>query len=100
MIYTILYYIVFIIGYLCVFLPPVIARANNKKLSAKDFTLQVSLPVSIGLLFVLGGYYTMLREETDEFKLTTLISVTAIGGIAFSLMAACLSIIRIRWAAD
>ena len=95
-----MWYIFLIIGYLCLFIPPIIPSSQGKKLNKEQFTLQVGVPVMIGLVLVGLAYYNLLMPSYDEKVMAIIIAVTASGGIFISLLAVLLSGIYIRWRAS
>ena len=83
-----IWYILLIIGYISIFTPPCYNAAQSAKLSPKDFSLQVSLPVTLGLILVLIGYTGLLYNYNDEDFFNVLIAFTAGGGVLVSILAA------------
>jgi hypothetical protein len=103
---TVLYSLTFLIGTLCLLIPPSVAISNGKTLSRQDFGLQITLPTSIGMLLLGIAFYGFIRTTwesvngIDERNLGILIALTAVGGICVSLMAGITSFTRMYWAAD
>jgi hypothetical protein len=98
--YDLVAYILLFIGGLTVLIPPIIPVANNQKLIAKDFALQVSLPVCLGLISLVIAQVIIMNKVYDEAFFIVAIGLVSATGIAISLAVLALSTIRMRWAAD
>lgn len=95
-----LYYALLAIGFLLVFVPPVTIVSMKKKLQKEDFTMQIFLPQTLGLLLLMGGMYGVTAESTDELPWQVLITFSSAGAIFISLVAAFQSVILLRWRSD
>lgn len=95
-----LYYGLLFIGFLLVFIPPVVIISQNKKLEREDYAIQLFTPQCIGLLLIFAGYWGSMQEYTDEHAWQLIIPLTAGGAILYSVVAAFQSIILIRWQSD
>jgi hypothetical protein len=80
----ILYFILFA-GVLCIFVPPMVAISKTEKFQREQFVLNVSTPVLIGLLLYGISTYMLMKDSDDAF-FYTIIPVTAISGIAVSVI--------------
>jgi hypothetical protein len=80
----ILYFIV-LTGVLCIFVPPIVAVSKQDKFQREQFVLNVSVPVLAGLLLYGIGTYMLLKDADDAF-FYAIIPVTAISGIAVSVI--------------
>jgi len=72
-------------GVLCIFVPPIVAVSKQEKFQRGQFVLNVSIPVLVGLLLYLAAS-TMLMKDSDDAFFYTIIPVTAISGIAVSVI--------------
>ena len=72
-------------GILCIFVPPIVAVSKQDKFQREQFVLNVSVPVLVGLLLYLAGSYMLLKDADDAF-FYAIIPVTAISGIAVSVI--------------
>lgn len=97
---TALYYVLLVIAFLLLIVPPAIPSVNKQKLGGTDYTLQVFLPTTIGLLVFLLAYWGLYKDSYNEYFYQVLISVTAAGGIGIALAACFQSLIRMRWLSD
>ena len=95
-----LYYGLLFIGFLLVFIPPVVTISQQKKLEKEDYAVQIFLPQTIGLLLLFGGFWGSMKEFTDEHAWHLIIPATAGGAMLYSIVAAFQSIILIRWRSD
>ncbi len=73
---------------------------KNEKLQGKDFALRVSLPLFVGTLLVMIGYFLLYRASTDEDLLRFLSMLVLLGALTISLTSMFLSVLRLRYAAD
>jgi len=72
-------------GVLCIFVPPIVAVSKQDKFQREQFVLNVSTPVLVGLLLYLAAS-TMLMKDSDDSFFYFIIPVTAISGIAVSVI--------------
>ncbi len=72
-------------GVLCIFVPPIVAVSKQEKFQREQFVLNVSTPVLVGLLLYLAAS-TMLMKDSDDSFFYFIIPVTAISGIAVSVI--------------
>jgi hypothetical protein len=72
-------------GVLCIFVPPIVAFSKQDKFQREQFVLNVSTPVLVGLLLYLAAS-TMLMKDSDDSFFYFIIPVTAISGIAVSVI--------------
>ena len=95
-----MYYGLLILGFLLVVIPPIIPKAQKKLLNPNDFTFQVYVPTTIGFLFLMLGFYGILKDSYNERLWQVLIAVTATGSIFLSCIAGFQSLILLRWRSD
>ena len=95
-----MYYGLLILGFLLVVVPPIVPKAQNKLLNPNDFTFQVYVPTTIGFLFLILGFYGILKDTYNERLWQVLIAVTAAGSIFLSCIAGFQSLILLRWRSD
>ena len=96
----VIYYVLFAIGFVMTFIPPIIPLAQHRLLDNKTLSLQVTLPTTIGMLLIAIGFYGILYDNYDELKWQILIAFSAGGAICFSCVAAFHSVILLRWRSD
>jgi hypothetical protein len=72
-------------GVLCIFVPPMVAVSKQEKFQREQFVLNVSTPVLIGVLLYGISTYMLMKDSDDEF-FYAIIPVTAISGIAVSVI--------------
>ena len=89
-----------ICGFCLVFIPPVVAIAQKKKLSKEEFGLQLFTPQLIGFILLMIGMSGTLSNYYNDTIWQMLITFMAIGAIFNSVVAGCQSIIIQRWRAD
>jgi putative effector of murein hydrolase LrgA (UPF0299 family) len=85
-------------GLCLLFIPPVIQLSNNKKLLKDDYTLNVFLPTTIGLIAFFIAILLNFNMYYDERKIGTVSAILAIGGIGIALMASHFSELRVYYA--
>ena len=95
-----MFYGLLFIGFLLVLIPPIIPKANHQLLSANDFTFQVYVPTTIGFLFLILGFYGVLKDSYNERLWQILIPVSAAGALFLSCIAGFQSLILLRWQSD
>jgi hypothetical protein len=95
-----MYYGLLILGFLLVVVPPIVPKAQKKLLNPNDFTFQVYIPTTIGFLFLMLGFYGILKDTYNERLWQVLIAVTATGSIFLSCIAGFQSLILLRWRSD
>jgi hypothetical protein len=95
-----LYYTLLILGFLLVIVPPIIPKSQNLLLSPDEFTFQVYVPTTIGFLFLMLGFYGVLKDSYNERLWQILIAVSAAGSIFLSCIAGFQSLILLRWQSD
>lgn len=95
-----MYYALLFIGFLLVITPPIIPKAQNRLLTADEFTFQVYVPTTVGFLFLMLGFYGILKDSYNERLWQILIAVSAGGAIFLSCIAGFQSIILLRWQSD
>jgi hypothetical protein len=76
---------ILLVGVLCIFVPPIVAISKKDKFKREQFVLNVSTPVLVGLLLYLAAS-TMLMKDSDDSFFYFIIPVTAISGIAVSVI--------------
>ena len=72
-------------GVLCIFVPPMVAISKQDKFQREQFVLNVSTPVLFGLLLYGISTYMLMKDSDDSF-FYFIIPVTAITGIAVSVI--------------
>lgn len=95
-------YVFFIVGIALVFIPPVITISKRQKQTKEVFLMNSFIPNIIGLFCLLFSSWALLRKlggDNENFWLA-LITLTASGSIACSIIAAYHSVVLIRWRAD
>ena len=95
-----IFYGLLLIGFLLTLIPPIIPLAQHKKVEANEFSLNVFLPTTIGILLMIGGFYGILYDMRNDFHWQVLIALTAAGAIIISCVAGFQSVITVRWRAD
>jgi hypothetical protein len=78
-------YFILLAGVLCIFVPPMVAISKTEKFQREQFVINVSTPVLIGLLLYGISTYMLMKDSDDAF-FYTIIPVTAISGIAVSVI--------------
>jgi len=78
-------YFILLAGVLCILIPPVVAKSKTKMFQREQFVLNVSVPVLVGLLLYLAASYMLLKDADDAF-FYAIIPVTAMSGIAVSVI--------------
>ena len=78
-------YFILLTGVLFIFVPPIVAISKTEKFQREQFVLNVSLPVLVGLLIYLVAS-AMLMKDADDAFFYAIIPVTAISGIAVSVI--------------
>jgi len=94
-----LYYGLMSVGLLMLFIPTVIANAQNSKLSREQYLTQIFIPQFIGTLLLFIGIMGAYKEVTEPIVWQILISVVAAGSIGYSITAIMLSMNIMRWQA-
>ena len=95
-----IFYGLLLIGFLLTLVPPIVPLAQHRKLEANEYSLNVFLPTTIGILLMMGGFYGVLYDMRNDFHWEVLISLTAAGAIIISSVAAFQSVITVRWRSD
>jgi hypothetical protein len=85
-------------GSCLLFIPPVVQLSNNRKLLKDDYTLNVFLPTTIGLIAFFIGILINFNLYYDERKISWVSGMLAIGGIGIALMASHFSELRVYYA--
>ena len=99
-------YFFFVVGFALVLTFPILAAIKrgktNETQSKEEFLLNSFLPNMIGLSCLAFAFWASLSHMTDapDYFWQILISVTAVGGIALSVVTAYHSTVLIRWRSD
>ena len=95
-----MYYALLILGFMMVIIPPIIPKARKVLLSPDDFAFQVYVPTTVGFLFLMLGFYGVLKDSSNERLWQLLIATSAGGAIFLSCVAGFQSLILLRWRSD
>jgi len=95
-----MYGVLLLCGFCLVFIPPVVAIAQKKKLSKEEFGLQIFTTQLIGFILLMIGMSGTLSKYNNDVVWQALITFTAIGAIFNSVIAGCQSMIIQRWRSD
>ena len=95
-----LYYGLIGIGYLLVIIPTIVAWYNGVKLTKGDFTTQLFIPQTIGLILIFFGIMGSFSNNTDPLLWQVLTVLTASASALFSITSGVLSTTIIRWRSD
>jgi hypothetical protein len=90
--------ILFIIGFLLLWIPVIITKTRNSKLKKEEYLTNIFLETIIGLIFIMIAFSIIFKQNYSEEELYFPIFVSAIGGIAFSLIVIFMSLYRMRYA--
>ncbi len=93
-----LFYVLMVGGFFSIVLSTIIPLALGKKLGATDYGIQITLPTSLGLLFMGIAFVGLNWNSGDEYKLSLMTIATVIGALGISLMAILMSSNRMYWA--
>ncbi len=93
-----LFYFFMIAGFITLVATTIVPAALGKKLNADDFSLQITLPSSLAILFIGIAFIGLHWNSGDELKLSLMTIATVVGALGISLTAIMMSMNRIRWA--
>ena len=96
-------YAFLLLGFCAAVIPQFVALGMGTKLKAKEFSLQVFLPNVIGIFLLaigMAGVFQLNYSDSDEKFFYYVVPVVACGALVYSIGAAFMTMIRIRWAAD
>jgi len=99
-------YFFFVVGFALVLTFPILAVLKRKKTnetqSKEVFLLNTFLPYMIGLACLAFAFWASLSHVSDapDYFWQILITITAVGGIALSVVTAYQSTVLIRWRSD
>lgn len=97
---SVMFYVILVIGFLLVLIPPINSKIHNQLLNADDYKIQVYIPTTIGFLLLILGFYGVLKDTYNERHWQILIAISAIGSIYLSSIAGFQSLILLRWQSD
>jgi hypothetical protein len=93
-----MFYFFMLFGFIALITTTIVPAALGKKLKAYDFSLQITLPSTIAVLFIGIAFIGLNWNSGDEFRLSLMTIATVVGAMGISLTAIMMSLNRIRWA--
>jgi hypothetical protein len=93
-----LFYFFMLAGFVTLLTVIIVPNASGKKLSAHDYSLQITLPSSIAIVLIGIAFIGLNWNNTDENRWFYMIVTTIVGGMGISLTAIMMSLNRMYWA--